>query len=107
MKKVVCWFYIGVHGEKAAIMLRGELLKRWGEGGQKKRSRRTVLMKIDGVVLVSTYMPVSGSPEVEVEEAREVMMEHVGWAEEKEILVVDGDMNAHVGNGSQRPGACG
>ena len=24
-----------VHGEKAAIMLRGELLKRWGEGGQK------------------------------------------------------------------------
>ena len=97
-----------VHGEKAAIMLRGELLKRWCEGGQKKKmSRRTVSVKVDGVVLVSTYMPVSGSPEVEVEEAREVLLEHVRWAGEKEILVVGGDMNAHVGSGSQRPGVCG
>ena len=97
-----------VHGMRAAIMLRGELLKRWCEGGQKKKvSGRSVSVKVDGVVLVSTYMPVSGSPELEVEEAREVLLEHVGWAEEREILVVGGDVNAHVGSGSQRPGVCG
>ena len=97
-----------VHGEKAGIMLRGELLKRWCEGGQKKKvSRRTVSVKVDGVVLVSTYMPVSGSAVLVMEEARDVLAEHVRWAEREEILVVGGDVNAHVGSGSQRPGVCG
>ena len=68
-----------VRGERAAVMLRGEILKRWCEGGQKKMSRRTVSVKVDGVVLVSTYMPVSGSG---------VLAEHVRWAEREEILVV-------------------
>ena len=68
-----------VHGEKAGILLRGELLKRWCEGGQKKKLfRRMVSVKVDGVVLVATYMPVGV---LEVEEAREVLAEHVRWAE--------------------------
>ena len=63
-------------------------------------------MKVDGVVVVSTYMPVSGSAVLEVEEVREILVEHVGWAEREEILVVGGDVNAHVGRGSQRAGVC-
>ena len=87
-----------VHGERAGIMLRGELLKRWCEGGQKKKvSGRTVSIKADGVVLVATYMPVSGSAVLEVEEARDVLAEHVRWAEKEEILVVGGDVNVYVG----------
>ena len=97
-----------IHGARAAVMLRGELLKRWCEDGQKKKvSGRTVSVKVDGVVLVATYMPVSGSAVLEVEEARDVLAEHVRWAEREEILVVGGDVNAHVGSGSQRPGVCG
>ena len=96
-----------VHGEKAGIMLRGELLKRWCEGGQKKKmSGRSESVKVDGVVLVSTYMPVSRSVLMEVEEAREVMVEHVRWAEREEILVVGGHVNAHIRGGGQRPGVC-
>ena len=39
-----------VHSEKAAILLRGELLKRWCEGGQKKKlSGRVGSVKVDGV----------------------------------------------------------
>ena len=97
-----------MHGKKSAVLLRGELLKRWCEGGQKKKvSERTVSVKVDGVVLVATYMPVSGSARMEVEEAREVLAEHVRWAAAEEVLVVGGDMNAHVGGASQRPGVCG
>ena len=78
-----------VHGQRAGIMLRGETLKRWCEGGQKKKlSGRCVSVKVDGVVLVSTYMPVSGSAVEEIEEVREVLGEHVRWAEREEILVV-------------------
>ena len=62
---------------------------------------------MDGVVLVASYMPVSGSAPLEVEEAREVLGEHVRWAGEEEILVTGADVNAHVGGGSQRPGVCG
>ena len=97
-----------IHSEKAAVLLRGESLKRWCEGGQKKKlSRRSVAVKVDGVVLVSVYMPVSGSEVLEIEGAREAVVEQVMWAEREEILVVGGDMNAHVGAGSQRPGVCG
>ena len=50
---------------------------------------------------------VSRSAVLEVEEARDVLAEPVRWAEREEILVVGGDVNAHVGSGSQRPGVCG
>ena len=59
------------------------------------------------MVLVSTYMPVSGSPVMEGEEAREVLAEHVRCAEAEDILVVGGDVNAHAGGGSERPGVSG
>ena len=87
------------------MLLRGESLKRWCKGGQKKKlSRRSVAVKV--VVLVSVYMPVSGSEVLEIEGAREAVVEQVLWAEREEILVVGGDMNVHVGAGSQRPGVC-
>ena len=91
-----------VQSEKAGIMLRGKLLKRWCEGGQKKKlSRRTVSVKVDGVVLVATYMPVSGSAGGGGGQGG------VGGACEREEILVIGDVNAHVGSGSQRPGVCG
>ena len=98
-----------IHSEKAAILLRGELLKRWCEGGQKKKlSSRVVSVKMDGVVLVSVYMPVwSAGREMEIETVREVVVEQAGWADKEEILVIGGDWNAHVGNDNARGGGGG
>ena len=98
-----------VHSEKAAILLRGELLKRWCEGGQKKKlSERVVSVKVDGVVLVSVYMPVwSARRREEIEAVREAVVEQAGWADREEVLVIGGDWNAHVGNDNARGGVCG
>ena len=61
-----------VHSEKAAVLLRGVLLKRWRKDGQKRKlSRRSAAVKVDAVALVLFYMPVSGSKVAAVEEARE------------------------------------
>ena len=98
-----------VHSERAAVLLRGEALKAWSDGGMvKKWSTRTVSVKVRGVVLVSTYQPVwGGANRLEVEEEHEILEEHVRWASEEEILVVGGDFNAHVGEGERRRGVCG
>ena len=98
-----------VHSEKAGVLLRGELVRRWCEEGMVHRlSGRTVSVKVRGMVLVATYLPVSGSGNAEeVEEELEVLGSHVSWAKESEVLVVGGDFNAHVGGGNARRGVCG
>ena len=69
-----------VHSEKAAVLLRGELLKRWCSDGQKnKLFRRLAAVKVDGVALVLFYMPVSSSEVAAVEEAREEVMAALDW----------------------------
>ena len=93
-----------IHAEKAAILLRGELLRRWCEGGQRQKvEERTVSVKIDGVVLVAKYIqPRRWGREMAVEEEWSVLGEHVRWAEKEEILIVGGDFNAHVGAEGRR-----
>ena len=98
-----------VHSERAGVMLRGDALKGWCEGGMKKKvSRRQVSVKVKEVVCVATYMPVSvhGNAE-EIEEEYETLTEHVRWASGDELLVVGGDWNAHVGADGAKGGVCG
>ena len=98
-----------LHSERAGVLLRGEALKRWCEGGQRKKwDRRHVSVKVQEWVLVATYMPVkTQGNEVEIEEEREVLLQHIKWAEKGEVVVVGGDFNAHIGGGEQRSGVCG
>ena len=98
-----------IHAEKAAILLRGELLKRWCDEGQKKKMMdRVVSVKVGGVVLVSVYVPVwSEGRREEIERVKEEVVVQAGWAGDKDILVIGGDMNAHVGNDAERNGLCG
>ena len=68
----------------------------------RKMSKRTVSVKVKGVQLTSTYQPVwDGGNSLEVEEEKEVLADHVGW-KGKDLLVVGGDFNAHVGGGGRK-----
>ena len=98
-----------VHLERAGVMMTGEVLKAWSEGGMKKKmGKRTVSVKARGLQFTSTYQPVwYGNNRLEVEEEKEVLAEHVRWKGKGEILVVGGDYNAHVGGGRGRQGVCG
>ena len=95
--------------KKAAILLRGELLKSWCEGGQMtRRGERTISVRIEKLVLVSTYLPVfKGNNAQEVEGAREEIKEQSKWAGREDVLLIGGDFNAHVGGGEEQPGVCG
>ena len=45
--------------------------------------------------------------EVEIGEEREVLLQHIKWEEKGEVVVVGGDINAHVRIGEERSGVCG
>ena len=48
-----------VSAERAVMMLRGELPKRWRDGGQQKMmEEQMVSVKVDGVVLAAVDIPV-------------------------------------------------
>ena len=95
-----------VHSERAGVMMTGEVMKGWSEGGMmRKMSKRTVSVKVKGVQWTSTYQPVwDGGNSGELEEEKEILAEHVGWRGKEEILVIGGDLNAHVGGGERRGG---
>ena len=47
-----------IHGKKAGVMLRGEALEKWVEGGQQKWfGERVVAVVVGGLRLVSVYQP--------------------------------------------------
>ena len=94
---------------KAAILLRGKLLKAWTDEGQEtKYNTRTISIKAMGHSLTSTYLPVwRGNNEVEIDEARADLKNHVEYASRDEVLIVGGDFNAHIGANEDRPGVCG
>ena len=98
-----------IYSEKAAIMIRGYMLHKWCEGGQKiKADKRTISIKIDEMTLTSTYMPVYlGNNSEELETEKEILKNHAQWANKNEKLVIGGDFNAHIGGGEDRPGVCG
>ena len=98
-----------IHSEKAAVMLRGELLRAWCECGQiTEYKERCVTVKLRNFVLVSVYLPVwQGNNEMEIEVVKEDMKKPVDDASREQIVIVGGDFNAHVGGGEERDGVCG
>ena len=76
--------------------------------GSFKLGQRHVSVKVRGLVLTATYMPVSsGSNDVEIEGEMEVLAEHLKWAKHGEMVIIGGDFNAHVGGNDGRKGVCG
>ncbi len=61
-----------IFSQRAGVLLRGDLQRKWCEEGQKKiQSERSVSVKMDGTVLTATYQPVyTGNNKVEIEVAK-------------------------------------
>ena len=96
-----------VHSEKAAVVMRGEVVKRWIEEGQKCwRGKRMVAVSVGGMRLVAVYQPVWGTFVEEREELRLEMEEQLAGAR-GEKLVIGGDFNANWGKNQARVGVCG
>ena len=98
-----------VHSEKAAVLLRGHLLKSWCDGGQiAEYKERCMTVKVGKFVFVAVYIPVwSGTNDIEIETVNEQIRVQVNGSTRDQIVVVGGDFNAHVGQGEDRQGVCG
>ena len=98
-----------IHSSKAAVLLRGELLRAWCEGGQiSDFKERCVTVKFKDFVLVSVYVPVwEGNNDAEIEIVMDNIKESVVAARWEEKVIVGGDYNSHVGSNEERPGVCG
>jgi hypothetical protein len=98
-----------IHSERAAVMIRGEVLKEWCDSGQiVEYKERCVVIRMKRMVFVSVYMPVwNGNNDVEREACKEDLKRQVETAKRDQILVVGGDFNSHIGGGEERPGVCG
>ena len=97
-----------IHGKKTGILLWGQALSTWCEGGQKTRRKdRSTAVKIGNITVISTYMPVDrGNNKEEIEVARDDVVQLSKWANCDDILVIGGDWNAHVGANKEKP-VCG
>ena len=95
--------------KKAAILLRGHLLEKWCEGGQTVEFKeRSLAVKIEDFIFVSTYQPVfRGDNAAEIEAAKQEVKELIKDASREKVLIVGGDFNAHIGQGEDRQGVCG
>ena len=97
------------HTKRAAVLLRGQLLKSWCEEGQRSKEHdRIITVKAQGLTLTSVYLPVyHGGNDIEIEEEKQKLKEHIDDARSEYIVIVGGDFNAHVGADEDRPGTCG
>ncbi len=113
-KEGVAWIGEGkdltaiIFSEKAGVLLRGELLDGWCQGGQaKKINKRHVSVKTRGLSLTATYLPVYiGNNEDEIEVEMDILTEHKEWAG-RDIFIGGGDFNAHVRGGEETDGVKG
>eukprot|EP00009_Paramoeba_aestuarina_P000159 CAMPEP_0201509966 /NCGR_PEP_ID=MMETSP0161_2-20130828/2856_1 /ASSEMBLY_ACC=CAM_ASM_000251 /TAXON_ID=180227 /ORGANISM="Neoparamoeba aestuarina, Strain SoJaBio B1-5/56/2" /LENGTH=505 /DNA_ID=CAMNT_0047905077 /DNA_START=187 /DNA_END=1705 /DNA_ORIENTATION=+ len=93
-----------VFGRKVAIMLRGECLKMWREGGRKwGRGERWVWVEVGGERWIGVYAPHSGKKKKIRKEFWEEIEEVIEGAGEK-MIWVGGDLNAQVGRGEREEG---
>ncbi len=97
-----------IFSEKAGVLLRGDLLEGWCQGGQKKKiSSRSVSVKTRGLSLTATYWPVyRGNNENEIEIEMDRLAEHKEWAK-RDVFIGGGDFNSHIGGGEAVEGVKG
>ena len=96
-----------IHGKKAGVMLRGEALEKWVEGGQQKWfGERVVAVVVGGLRLVSVYQSSWGADGEGMERCRRDMERQVAMGN-RERIVIGGDFNASIGRGGERRGVCG
>ena len=99
-----------IHSQKAGILLSGESLTKWTQQGQQKwYSERTTAVKIDNMRLIAVYQPVwtGGQGLDTIEQYRVQVEEQINRSDNRQILIIGGDHNAHVGKDDCQPGTTG
>ena len=77
-----------IHGKKAGVMLRGEALEKWVEGGQQKWfGERVVAVVVGGLRLVSVYQPSWGADGEGMERCRRDMERQVAMGNRERIVI--------------------
>ena len=77
-----------IHWKKAGVMLRGEALEKWVEGGQEKWfGEKVVAVVVGGLRLVSVYQPSWGADGEGVESCRRDMERQWQWGTGKGLLL--------------------
>ena len=77
-----------IRGKKAGVMLRGEALGKWVEGGQQKWfGERVVADVVGGLRLVSVYQPSWGADGDGMERCREDMERQVAMGNRERIVI--------------------
>ena len=95
-----------IHGKKAGVMLRGEALEKWVEGGQQKWfGKRVVAVVVGGLRLVSVYQPSWGRMGKAWKDVDGTWKGRWQWGTGKGLLL--GDFNASIGRGGEKKGICG
>ena len=90
---------VGIHSREAAIALRGEVLEERSKTGQKKWfTDRTVAIKLGNLRLAVVYKTHSAhnNNDAGMESYRKEVEDQIGRRDQREVLVVDGDHNAHI-----------
>ena len=94
-----------IHSKRAGIILQGRSLQKWIEDGERRRyTERTVAVKIEEANFISVYQPSWGQ---EVEGGRAQMEQQLAAGTNREMTIMGGDFNAHIGEGSERLGVAG
>ena len=95
-----------VHSQKAGVLLRGGILERWTNQGQKKwMLERTTAVAVNNMRLVAVYQPIwsGGQGQEHIKQNRTEVEEQIGSGNGGELLIIGGDHNAHIG--ANNPGS--
>ena len=76
-----------IHGKKAGVMLRGEALEKWVEGGSRSGVERVVAVVVGGLRLVSVYQPSLGADGEGMERCRRDMERQVAMGNRERIVI--------------------
>ena len=93
-----------VHSQRAGVFLRGGILERWTDQGQKKwLTERTAAVAVDNKRLVAVYHLIwsGGQGQELIEQYRTEVEEQFARNKGGELLIINGDHNANIGANNQ------
>ena len=92
-----------VHSKRTGVILRGGLLRKWVEGGQRvTHYDRATSVIIDNLRLISIYHPHYDENSIETDTLRHDIEDQLARSPRDEILVIGGDLNAQIGRNQER-----
>ena len=99
-----------VHSKRTGVILRGDMLRRWVEGGQRvTHYDRATTVIIENMRLISIYHPhyIGNDHNIEIDTLRHDIEDQMARSPTEEILILGGDWNAQIGCNQERDRTAG